>query len=290
MAQLETRHSDSTPKPHIATPMLDGDKSHFELTGRHHKLTTLHRDGGNNSRISTVHYPSGDVEVTAIKFDADTRLGNKSKKARKNDNKAEMSESVLRKSQNRSRKIVYKKALTMQCDRLLTLTFKDNLKDLTIAWNVVKYFHKLMKWRFKEQYVFIIVPEFQKRGAVHFHLAVKGYYPANTVRHLWRRAAGKYGGNIDITNPRKYNMKSWNPKRISRYLSKYITKNETVEFNSRRYASTKTLTPPEPTIEWLTYGVPVLQVMNQILESLTRKPLNTKWESSKYYEVSFIST
>jgi hypothetical protein len=255
-----------------------------------HSLTTLSRTTGHAQKLSIVKYPTGDVEITAIKFDMDTRLGNKSNKKRKNDHKSTMDELTLKKSQSRSRKVIRQKALMMQSDRLLTLTFKENITDIKESWKVFKYFNKLMVWRFGDNYQYIAVPEYQKRGAVHFHLAVKGYYPVNTVRRLWLRACGDRGGNIDITNPQKYGAKSWNPKRIVRYLSKYISKQDSVEFNKRRYSSSASIEPPEIIVEWLALGVPVLKVMCDILKTLTHRPLDKIWEIDGYLSVSHVTT
>ncbi len=253
-------------------------------------LATRNKDIAHGYRLSVSEYPTGDVEVTAIKFDADTRFGNKSCKKRKNDKKSEMTDEVLKKSQNRSKKLVRKKALVMQADRMLTLTFKENVTDLEEAWICLKYFHKLMRQRYQEKYLFIAVPEFQKRGAVHFHLAVKGYYHANTVRKLWQRAAGTKGGNIDITSPRQYNFNSWNPKRISAYLSKYITKNDSVGFNSKRYSSSTNLKPPLPVIMYIALGICIRRESEKIIERITHLPVTTFWQNDKYFNVTFLST
>lgn len=255
-----------------------------------HPLTTLSRDTGNCQRLSTLHYPSGDVEVTAIKLDSESRLGNSSTKSRKNSSKNSMDESTLRKSQSRTRKRIRQKALTLQADRMLTLTFRENVSSLPEAWDVFKYFTKLMRSFFGDRFVYIAVPEYQRRGAVHFHLALHGYYHISIVRKLWLRAVGKRLGNVDITSPRKHNKNSWNPKRISQYLSKYISKQDSVEFNKRRYSSTSTLTPPEPLIEWLALGVPVISVMNDIVKSLTHRPIVTTWEIDSYFKITYIST
>lgn len=263
----------------------------MELTTASHGLTTLNRDVSNCYRISIREYPTGDVECSAIRFDSETRLGNSSKKERIRDKKKDMDIYTLSKSQARARKVVKQKALMMQADRLLTLTFRENLTDIQEAWSVFKYFSKLMRWRYGERFLYITVPEYQKRGAVHFHLAVKGFYHANTVRRLWHRAVGNRGGNIDITNPQNYGIKSWNPKRIARYLSKYITKNDSVEFNKRRYSSSSTLLPPKPRFEWLALGVPVTQVLCQIIESLTHRPVSVVWHSDNYFfDIHLVTT
>ncbi|OZY85473.1 hypothetical protein CBP51_00010 [Cellvibrio mixtus] len=52
----------------------------------------------------------------------------------------------------------------MQADRMLTLTFKDNLEDIDVAWDRFKYFSKLCRFRWGKRWIYIAVPEYQKRG------------------------------------------------------------------------------------------------------------------------------
>jgi len=259
-----------------------------------HPMTTLKRDVGNCHRLSIRNFPSGDVEIMAIKHEPDQRLGVKGKKPRKNIEKKYMDLSTINKSRSRAKKKVRHKSMTMQADRMLTLTFQFNLTDIGMAWDVLNYFNKLMRHEFGKDYCYIAVPEYQKRGAVHFHLALHGYYHVKVVRKLWLRAAGKFGGNVDITSPKKYGKNSWNPRRIARYLSKYITKSDSVSFNKKRYSSTRTLIPPEPLIEWLPFTINgagnVIGVMSDILEYLTEQKPSTMWEINGYLSIKFLST
>lgn len=201
-----------------------------------------------------------------------------------------MEEATLRKSQQRAKTTVRRKLLTFQADRMLTLTFRDNVTDVNDAWTCFKYFSKLMRWRFGEKWVYVSVPERQKRGAIHFHLAIRGFYHANTVRRLWLRAVGHRGGNVDITSPKQHGKNSWNPRRIAQYLTKYLTKQETVAFNKRRYSSGGDIVIPEPRIGWLAYGLPMHLVLRDILYSISRKTPQTEWEAKGYFDVIYAST
>lgn len=119
-------------------------------------------------------------------------------------------------------------------DRLLTLTFRENIIELKEAWKIFKLFVQYFNRMHAHALAYIAVPERQKRGAWHFHLAIKGFYNVNVLRHLWRRAAGD--GNIDITNPLKH---EWKRKNLSRYISKYVSKLMDVPAGSKRYSSSK---------------------------------------------------
>ena len=266
----------------------------------HHPLITEGRDTGNGYALSMRHYPSGDAEITGIRLFPDDRLRRGGGAPRKNAEKKEMDQETLLKSVSRARTTIRRKLLTMCADRLLTLTFKENVTDMDEAWHCFKYFCRLMRSRYGESrkdrhgnvlgFEYVAVPEYQARGAVHFHLAIKGYYHANTVRRLWLRASGNRGGNIDITSPRNADKNSWNPRRISNYLSKYISKTEKVEFNRRRYSSSTTIKIPEPLTGWLALGVPLISVMRQTVESVTHRQIVTIWESEGYFGCVYLST
>ncbi|MCU7812603.1 MAG: hypothetical protein KZQ77_15450 [Candidatus Thiodiazotropha sp. (ex Notomyrtea botanica)] len=207
---------------------------------------------------------------------------------RRNTTRTEMDEETLRKSQRRAKKIIRQKILTFQADRLLTLTYRENMSDLSTAWKHFNAFNRLMKWRYKENWQYVCVPEYQKRGAVHFHLAVKGYFHANTVRKFWKQAI-KGEGNIDISSPTRRNGSvTRSPKKIAGYISKYLTKQDSTEFNKRRYSSSALQLPPIIT-GWLALGVPVIQVLMSIVSAQTRKAASV-FEADGYLPLVIVST
>lgn len=256
-----------------------------------HPLITSERSTGNGYYIVSRTYENcGEVEICGIRLDYGDSLKRGGGAGRKHSDKTAMDESTLNKSIARAKTSIRRKAMSLGADRMLTLTFKDNVTCIAEAWSVFKYFCKLMRKRYGKRWAYIAVPEYQKRGAVHFHLAVSDFYLANTVRKLWLRACGNRGGNIDITSPRKAGKNSWNPKRIANYISKYISKTDSVEFNKRRYSSGGEIKTPEPERGWLALGVPPVVVMRQIIENRTRKRLECIWESDGYYGIIYCST
>ena len=54
-------------------------------------------------------------------------------------------------------------------ESFITLTFKENLKDISIANKKFNSFVSNVRKK-KKDFKYIAVPEFQKRGAVHYHL------------------------------------------------------------------------------------------------------------------------
>jgi hypothetical protein len=255
-----------------------------------HPLITKGRDTGNGFYISCRHYACDEVEISAIQLTAEDSLRRGGGAKRKTDSKENMDNPTLQKSCARARTTVRRKALAMMADRMLTLTFRENLEDIDLAWERFKYFSKLMRFRYRDKWQYIAVPEYQQRGAVHFHLAISGYYHIQTIRRLWLRAVGIYGGNVDITNPKKFGKKSWNPKRISQYITKYISKSDSVDFNKRRFSSGGNIQLPIPEKGWLALGVPHVQVMRQVIDKLSRKQVSTIWEFEGYFGITYLST
>ena len=74
-----------------------------------------------------------------------------------------------------------------QLTKFLTLTFAQNIIDLDYARYEFDKFIKRLKTRYnKFPLQYIVVVEFQKRGAIHFHLLCNlPYVQANTLAEIW---------------------------------------------------------------------------------------------------------
>lgn len=256
-----------------------------------HPLVDSARTTGPGYYLTARSYGTGDTEIVGIRLNTDQSLNKGGGAKRRATSKRESDPEVQAKSMQRARSTIRRRILSMQADRLLTLTFRANVTDLGEAYRCFKRFSRLMRWRFGgSRWCYVAAPEFQERGAVHFHLAVRGFFPVKTVREFWRRAAGEYGGNIDITSPRNIKKQSWNPRRIAQYLSKYVGKLDSVEFNRKRYSSGGEIVIPPAVIGWLALGVSVGQVMRQIIDQLSHKPVSVVWESEDRKGLVYMST
>jgi len=122
-------------------------------------------------------------------------------------------------------------------DKFITLTFRDtdkfNIKDLTACNFRKERFIKKLK-EIKQNIKYIIVPEYQKRGAVHYHILCNlNYVPKDLFKKYW-----SYGYS-SISAIGELNKSLF-------YLTKYITKNsQSDEFKGRRrfYASNNIIRP-----------------------------------------------
>lgn len=167
----------------------------------------------------------------------------------------------------------------LQCQRLaktnalewstfITLTFEQNISNIDEANKRFRYFVDKVK-RVYKSFKYICIPEFQKRGAVHYHLLT----------------------NIDIdnkdliysqeNNPKFKHVKYWidgftkvdnlkkDIKKIVGYISKYMTKDaDNRLYNHRRYFYSRNL--KQPTINFLNLENPKhLEFYSNMLQQKT---------------------
>lgn len=103
-----------------------------------------------------------------------------------------------------------------QAGKLLTLTFRNTEKfditSLTLCNKRRTHFYHNLRAHYPDC-KFVAVPEFQKRGAVHYHLVLNlPYIPVEEVRKLWPY------GFVKIN-------KIYNPAKVGWYIAKYLAKN-----------------------------------------------------------------
>jgi len=81
---------------------------------------------------------------------------------------------------------------------------------------------------------YVAVLERQQRGALHPHLAVKGFQDVRLLRRCWYKIVGNGQGQVNVRGPRPGSSSV----KLARYLSKYISKdfdNMPREFEEHRY-------------------------------------------------------
>jgi len=101
----------------------------------------------------------------------------------------------------------------------VTLTYKENKRELGDAYGDFTSFVQALRYRFGQGFRYICVPEFQKRGAVHFHALVWGL-PSELVSRErdTRFFASIWGlGFVDFYLTDGH-------EKISYYLAKYMSK------------------------------------------------------------------
>lgn len=104
--------------------------------------------------------------------------------------------------------------------KFVTLTFRDNVTDLKLAnYEFKKFMQRLNYHMFgvkKSNIKYSVVPEFQKRGAVHYHIIFYNlpYLKANDLSSIWGNGFIKINRIDNVDN-------------VGAYVCKYMTKENT---------------------------------------------------------------
>lgn len=136
------------------------------------------------------------------------------------------------------------KANEREFNTFITLTFAENITDLTYT---NKCFHNFCRQiqRIKKDFKYVCVPEFQKRGAVHYHLLTNlDIEKDNNIIILQEGKTNQY--DVKYWNhgfSSVFTMKNIN---VVGYISKYMTKDiDNRFFSRRRYFYSQNLKKPE---------------------------------------------
>ncbi|TBR08425.1 MAG: hypothetical protein EPO47_08625 [Rugosibacter sp.] len=149
---------------------------------------------------------------------------------------------AVRRARSRLRQLI----LSAQADHLLTLTYRENVTDYKQASNDLSAFIRLVR-TYLPKWVFITVPERQKRGAWHWHLAVVGRQDVDLLRRCWRHVVDE--GNIDVQKPRRgKNRRLGIVAYLSKYLAKGFAENDR-ELNGHRYRASLGIQVPGELVE-----------------------------------------
>jgi hypothetical protein len=121
----------------------------------------------------------------------------------------------------------------------LTLTFKENIQDLNITHKIfMKYIQRLNYFVNNKKITtlkYVAVTEFQKRGAIHYHIIFFNLPYIERMRLLKLNKVWGFGF---------YNLEPvYNEKKMSNYISKYMYKNinNKVFFGRKKYLSSRRL-------------------------------------------------
>lgn len=105
--------------------------------------------------------------------------------------------------------------------KFITLTFGENLVDLSVANSEFKKF--IQRLRYEEgEFKYLAVIEFQKRGAVHYHMISDLFYISNhKLRRIWS------GGFVRINRIKHVDD-------VGAYLVKYMCKVDDLRLHKRK--------------------------------------------------------
>lgn len=147
-------------------------------------------------------------------------------------------------------------------DHMVTFSYRENMIDLSCLKRNWKAFARLVHARYPD-WKYVAVHEYQDRGALHLHVAVKGYQDIKYLRRCWYIALGSSPESIGDAAPGAVNVRGpscrwgskpmqWKTDKLSGYLTKYMSKTFAIsEANAKRYWASKGVKPPEVVKYWL---------------------------------------
>ena len=112
--------------------------------------------------------------------------------------------------------------------KFVTLTFAENIQDIKSANYEFKKFRQRLEYELGEKLKYVVVIEFQKRGAIHYHSLFFNlpYIENNRLAEIWKNGFVKINKIDDVDN-------------IGAYVTKYMTKEQQDEAKSDRLRGQK---------------------------------------------------
>jgi len=134
-------------------------------------------------------------------------------------------------------------------DRMVTLTYRENMVDRELALKHWKAFCRRLGKVAEFHYVAVI--EEQERGALHFHVAVRGRQNYVLLRSIWQRilglgSDGQQMGQVNVRDPHRFGFGNKGAHKIASYIAKYCGKQmKCRDLNEKRYFRSKGVVLPE---------------------------------------------
>lgn len=150
-----------------------------------------------------------------------------------------------------------------QLNKFLTLTFAENITDLKIANYIFNKFVLRMTYKYPG-FEYLAVPEFQKRGAVHYHLLCNlPFIEIQELQAIWGQGFIKLNKIDNVNN-------------VGAYVSKYLGKEmDERSFGKKKFFRSQNL---KESIELL--GWTALKFVEKFLSLLTpvfEKVFKSEW-------------
>jgi hypothetical protein len=170
----------------------------------------------------------------------------------------------------RAKQNVRLRCKTARVTHMITLTTRECITDLDTFLRLCDGFRRLMA-RHRE-FHYIAVPEPQKRGAWHMHVAVSGRAALNLARRAWLKVVGGRGkGYCHIRNPQGAHFgKQWKLDALASYIAKYIGKDMGgARFNKKKYYTSRGINVPEAVVYQIEQGqVSCAEALKDVLATL----------------------
>ena len=136
-------------------------------------------------------------------------------------------------ARSRAKGEIRRKCLTIGADHLVTLTYRANVENRERVLHDLERLRRALS-RAGCSMAYVVVLERQQRGALHPHIAVRGFQDVRLLRRCWYKIVGQGQGQVNVRGPRPGSS----PVKLARYLSKYLSKDLDRlprEFEEHRY-------------------------------------------------------
>lgn len=157
---------------------------------------------------------------------------------------------------------------------LLTLTYRENFTDLRAANRDLTAFFQALRYHEGPGFKYICVPEFQKRGAVHYHALVWGLSESVVSQERRTRFISTLWGQGFV-----FLKKTDGHEKLSYYLAKYMAK----AYTDVRLGGLKAYTASRNFAHPAIYaGIGSVGLVEDALELSTLQPLKEKQYMTKW--------
>lgn len=164
---------------------------------------------------------------------------------------------------------------------LVTITYRDNVTDLKEGYKDFSAYIQTLRHKFGKNFRYISVPEFQKRGAVHFHALFWGLPTEVFLQEREARTLAELWGNGFI-----YLKETDGNEKLSFYLSKYMSKAfiDPRLKNQKSYVASRNILRPV-TQKGFSPVWTILDDHNIEEEPIVDKTYKTKWLGNGRYRL-----
>ncbi|SFM48491.1 rolling circle replication-associated protein [Rugamonas rubra] len=149
----------------------------------------------------------------------------------------------------RAKKKVRECCKTIGADRLVTLTYRENMVDRATA---LKHFDAFRRRLGKvADFHYVAVIEEQERGALHFHIAVRGRQNYVLLRSIWQRVlglgpTGEQMGQVNVRDPHRFGFGQTGAHKLASYIAKYCSKQmDARQLDQKRYFRSRGIVVPD---------------------------------------------
>jgi len=166
-----------------------------------------------------------------------------------------------------------------QLNKFMTLTFADNMTDLKQANYLFNQFIKRISYRYSD-FEYLAVPEFQKRGSIHYHLLCNlPYIEMDGLEYIWSHGVVNIRKIGEVNNLGGY---------MSKYLSKELFNGRM--FNKKKIFRSQTLMQSVELLGW--YAMMFADKFLSLIKPVFEKTFESEWTGEveyKAYNLGFVA-